>query len=84
MPRVKCGSIDCKWNSDTCMCTYGRTGHTMLINDCYVMTVNDGRQHFHYCKAYEKSKHAEELESEFMKFLEQREIDKLMENKNES
>ena len=22
MPRIKCASVDCKWNSDTNMCTY--------------------------------------------------------------
>lgn len=73
MPRIKCASIDCKWNSDTNMCTYGRTGHTMLISDSYVMTVHDGRQHFHRCKSYEQSDKAKELESAFMKFLEEKE-----------
>lgn len=72
MPRIKCASIDCKWNSDTNMCNYGRTRHTLLMNDCYVMTVHDGRQHFHYCKAYEKSERAKELEGDFIKFLEER------------
>ena len=73
MPRVKCASVDCKWNNDNNMCIYGRTGHTMLISDCYVSTVHDGRQHFHRCKAYEKSEVAQQLESEFAKFLKDRE-----------
>ena len=69
MPQIKCASVDCKWNSDTFMCKYGRTKHTLLMGDCFVRTVNDGVQHFHVCKAYEKSERAKELESEFMKFL---------------
>lgn len=72
MPRIKCASIDCKWNSDSNMCTYGRTGHTMLLCDSYVMTVHDGRQHFHRCKAYEQSDWAKELESKFKNFLDKK------------
>lgn len=75
MPRIKCASVDCKWNSDTNMCTYGRTGHTLLMSDHYVTTVYDGRQHFHRCKAFEKSERAKELESEFQKYLNKRDID---------
>ena len=52
------------------MCTYGRTGHTLLMCDSYVLTVNDGRQHFHKCKAFEKSERAKELEGAFKRFLE--------------
>lgn len=69
MPRIRCASIDCKWNSDTNMCKYGRTGHTLLISDTYTHTVNDGFQHFHRCKGYEKSEEAEKFESEFIEFL---------------
>lgn len=69
MPRIRCASIDCKWNSDTNMCKYGRTGHTLLIGDTYTHTVNDGVQHFHRCKGYEKSEEAARLESEFLKQL---------------
>lgn len=72
MPRIRCASVDCKWNSDTNMCKYGRTGHTLLIGDTYTHTVNDGVQHFHRCKGYEKSEEAARLESEFLKFLKER------------
>ncbi len=69
MPRVKCASIDCKWNNDNQMCTYKKT---LLLNDCSIMTLHDGRQHFHRCKAYEKSEYAKELESHFINLLESR------------
>lgn len=75
MPRIKCASIECKWNNDTNMCTYGRTGHTLLMSNHYVTTVHDGRQHFHRCKAFELSDRAKELESEFQKFLDERDMD---------
>lgn len=65
--KIRCGSIDCKWCDDDNFCTYEGT---ILLNDCYVSTVNEGRQHFHYCKRYEKDDHFEQLEEAFKKFIE--------------
>lgn len=36
------------------------------MNDCDIMTVNDGRQHFHKCKMYEKNEEYKELEQAFL------------------
>lgn len=58
MPKIKCASWGCKWNNDKGMCSYKGT---VLMNDCSVMTVYDGRQHFHKCKMYEESEEYQEL-----------------------
>lgn len=63
MPKIKCASCECKWNNDNYMCSYKGT---ILMNDCDIMTVNDGRQHFHKCKMYEKNEEYKELEQAFL------------------
>ena len=62
MPRIKCASCECKWNNDKSMCTYKGV---VLMNDCSVMTVHDGRQHFHKCKMFEESEDYQELRRKF-------------------
>ena len=62
MPKVKCASIDCKWNSESNMCTYKGK---ILLNDSYYHTVNEGMQHFHRCMTYEKDEYYAELEQKF-------------------
>lgn len=69
MPRIKCASVECKWNNDSSMCTYKGT---LLLADTYMNTVNEGYQHFHRCKMYEKSEHAIDLENQFLRFMEER------------
>lgn len=66
MPKIKCASCECKWNNDKSMCTYKGM---LLMNDCDVMTVHDGRQHFHRCKMYEESEEYKELKQEFLVYL---------------
>lgn len=62
MPRIKCATCECKWNNDKSMCTYKGI---ILMNDCSVMTVHDGRQHFHKCKMFEESEDYQELRRKF-------------------
>lgn len=66
MPKIKCASCECKWNNDKSMCTYKGV---VLMNDCDVMTVHDGRQHFHKCKMFEESDHVKYFKEHFMKYL---------------
>lgn len=67
MPKIRCASIDCNWNSDANTCTYKSV---IPLNDCDVTTLHGGREHFHRCMAYQKSERAKELENEVKKFLE--------------
>ena len=39
------------------------------MSDCSVMTLHDGRQHFHKCKMYEQSEEYKELEQKFFRLL---------------
>ncbi len=66
MPKIKCASLECKWNNDKCMCTYKGV---VLMNDCFVMTVHDGRQHFHKCKMFEESEDIKYLKERFLKCM---------------
>lgn len=66
MPKIKCASSECKWNNDNNMCSFKGT---ILMNDHSVMTMHDGRKHFHYCKMYEKSAETLELERKFKEYL---------------
>ena len=69
MPKVRCASTDCKYHSDTNICKYKGT---LILNDCYYHTVNEGFQHFHRCKMYEKSEEVEKFEKDFVTFMEER------------
>ena len=69
MPRVKCATVECKYNSDSSYCTYKGT---LLLGDSYVCTLNDGRQLYHRCKRFEKSERAQQIEDNFIKFMEER------------
>lgn len=70
MPKIKCASLECKWNNNSNMCTFKGT---VLMNDCDVMTVHEGRQHFHKCKMFEKSEYIQNLEEQFMKYMRNKE-----------
>lgn len=63
MPKIKCASCECKWNNDKGMCSYKGT---ILMNDCDVMTVHDGRQHFHKCKMFEESEYYKKWQQKFV------------------
>ena len=69
MPKVKCASLDCKYNNDSNMCTYKGT---LLMAESYIHTVHEGFQHFHRCKMFEKSERAQQLEDQFLAFMEER------------
>ena len=49
--RIKCGSVDCKFNSVKNTCQYKGT---LCLSECYYHTVNEGLQHFWRCKQYEE------------------------------
>lgn len=72
MPRIKCATVECKYNNEASHCTYKGE---LLLNDCFVSTVHDGRQHYHRCKMYEKSEWAQELEDNFIKFMGERSLE---------
>lgn len=66
MPKIHCASCECKWNNDRNMCTYKGT---ILMNDCFVMTVHEGRQHYHRCRMFEESEDVKHLREQIMKFI---------------
>ena len=68
MPRIKCASVECKYNNDNNVCGYKGT---LLLGDWDVTTLNMGRMHFHKCKMYEKSEHYISLEKAFEKIMKQ-------------
>ena len=51
MPKVICAAVDCKYNDDKNCCT----AKEICMSDHYIMTVWEGRQHFHRCEQYEMS-----------------------------
>ena len=48
------------------MCTYKGT---ILMNDCFVMTVHEGRQHYHKCRMFEESEAAKHFREQIMKYI---------------
>lgn len=66
MPRIKCASVECKYNNDNNVCGYKGT---LLLGDWDVTTLNMGRMHFHECKMYEKSEHYISLEKTFEEII---------------
>ena len=60
MPKIICGSIDCKWIDEDNVCCYGED-KPIRLNDCHIHTVNEGFKHFHICKAYEESEEARDI-----------------------
>lgn len=67
--RVRCGSVDCKWNSPTHLCMYQGT---LKLNDCFYHTVNEGFKHFHECRMYEKDETIEQMEKEIVNFFKEK------------
>lgn len=67
--RIKCASVECKYNSDKNMCQYKGT---LLLSDTFIHTVNEGFQHYHRCKMYEMSEEAARLEKDFISLMEER------------
>ena len=49
MTKVVCASVDCRFNSRNHRCEKKE----ITLNDSYIQTVWEGRQHFHRCKDYE-------------------------------
>lgn len=49
MPRVRCGSIDCKWNDAGHWCKAKK----VLLGDNYIHTTYDGVRHLWECHQYE-------------------------------
>ena len=64
MPKIECGSIDCKWNDENNMCTYSKN-EPLQIDDYHIHTVNEGYKHFHLCKGYEESEEAADIRMKF-------------------
>lgn len=71
MPKIKCSAFDCKYNSVTNHCKYQGT---LILNDCYYHTVNEGYQHFHRCKMYEQDESIEEMQKDIIKFFKEKGI----------
>lgn len=63
MPKVYCATIECKYWKDNNTCG----AKEISLSDHSVMTLYDGRQHFHKCKSFEESEEAAEIR----RFLEQ-------------
>lgn len=69
MAVVKCGSVDCKYNSDNGICEKSN----ISLSDCYYHTLNEGFQHFWRCRNYEQSDEAKSLEEEFNNMFDRKE-----------
>lgn len=56
--KITCASLECEFHDD-------RTGRCkskeISLNDCSVMTVHEGRQHFHRCKMFQESEESKEM-----------------------
>lgn len=65
MPKVYCGAVDCKWNDVKNQCR----AKEIHLEDNYIMTVYDGRQHFNRCKDYEMSEQSKRLYEDFKRIL---------------
>ena len=57
MPKVICASLDCKYNGKGYQCTAKKIN----LSDNYIMTVNEGRQHFNKCRNYEMSEESKRI-----------------------
>lgn len=55
--KIYCASIDCKFCNEKGVCT----AKNVELSWHSVMTVNEGRQYFNKCKAYELSEEAKEI-----------------------
>lgn len=56
--KITCASLECEFRDD-------RTGRCkskeIILNDCSVVTVHEGRQHFHRCKMFQESEECKEM-----------------------
>ena len=69
VPRIKCSTVECKYNSPTCYCTYKGT---LLMGDSFIMTKHEGRQHFHRCKMFEVDESIEQMQKEIIDFFKEK------------
>lgn len=69
MPRIKCATVECKYNSPTGYCTYKGV---VKLSDCFVCTLHDGRQHFHRCKNFEMDESVEQMQKEIIDFFKEK------------
>lgn len=65
MPKIICASVDCAYNGDNHTCTANR----IMMSECHIMTVYDGRQLFWQCKQYEMSEQSKRLYEDFKRIL---------------
>lgn len=65
MPKIHCATIECKYYKDNNTCG----AKEISLSDHSIMTVYDGRQHFHRCKTFEESEEARRIRE----FIEQAE-----------
>lgn len=65
MPKVICASLECKYNGKGYQCTAKK----ITMSEHYMLTVNEGRQHFWRCKQYEKSEDMERFEEQFKRMM---------------
>ena len=65
MPKVFCAASDCKWNDVKCRCR----AKEIHLAENYVMTMNDGRQHFNRCHDYEMSEESKRIMNQLKELL---------------
>lgn len=70
MTKIYCADVSCEFNNDKGVCSQ----KTVCLGWSSVMTVWDGRQEFHRCKSYQKSKQSIEIESQMRKYMEDQQV----------
>ena len=70
MPKIKCGDVECKYNSKDNYCT---ADETVILTAHSVMTVLDGRQQFWKCKNFAVSDEYREIEEKFKEWMKKHE-----------
>lgn len=58
MTRIKCGAVECKFNNNKNECT----ANSIVLNEGYYHTMNEGVKQIWTCKQYEQSDSAKRLE----------------------
>ena len=65
MSKIICAACDCKWNDVNNRCR----AKEVHLEDNYIMTIYDGRQHFNRCQNYETSETMKSIMKEFERMI---------------
>jgi hypothetical protein len=60
MPKVICAAVECIWNDVNNRCR----AKEINLQDNYIMTLYEGRQHFNKCRNYEMSEESKRIMNE--------------------